>query len=380
MKIKVVHTINAFTALSGGTSSCTYDLLTALHACGDISARIFATKAKDNTPLMGHGEEWIIPVENDEITPFGISANLRSSLMQTDADVYHTNGLWRYCNHVTATVARSKHKPYVITPHGMLYPQALAHSAWQKRVLRTLLFNRDLREAACLHATCKEEMNVLRALGFRTPIAVIANPVPAPLVTPIQRTGKVVFGFLGRLHPRKHVERIIDALALLSPAEQANCELVIIGSGDAEYETFLHREAERKGLQNVRFAGFMEGEEKQRLLASLSALFVPSDFENFGMIIAEALSCGTPVFANTTTPWRILNETGCGWWQEATPQNMAAVMRLLLTMEPEKIDEMGRKGAKLVADRFSAESVALQMKELYQWILTKQNKPSFVYD
>ena len=133
-------------------------------------------------------------------------------------------------------------------------------------------------------------------------------------------------------------------------------------------------------MQNVRFAGFMEGEEKQRLLASLSALFVPSDFENFGMIIAEALSCGTPVFANTTTPWRILNETGCGWWQEATPKNMAAIMRLLLTMEPEKIDEMGRKGAKLVAERFSAESVAQQMKELYQWILTKQNKPSFVYD
>lgn len=329
---------------------------------------------------MGHGEEWIIPIENDEITPFGISANLRSSLMQTDADVYHTNGLWRYCNHVTATVARSKHKPYVITPHGMLYPQALAHSEWQKRVLRTLLFDRDLREAACLHATCKEEMNVLRALGFNTPIAVIANLVPAPLVTPIQRTGKVVFGFLGRLHPRKHVERIIDALALLSPAEQTNCELVIIGSGENEYETFLHHEAERKGLQNVRFAGFMEGEEKQRLLASLSALFVPSDFENFGMIIAEALSCGTPVFANTTTPWRILNESGCGWWQEATPQNMAAIMRLLLTMKPEKINEIGRKGAKLVAERFSAESVAQQMKELYQWILTKQNKPSFVYD
>jgi hypothetical protein len=59
---------------------------------------------------------------------------------------------------------------------------------------------------------------------------------------------------------------------------------------------------------------------------------------------------------------------------------MAAIMRLLLTMEPEKIDEMGRKGAKLVAERFSAESVAQQMKELYQWILTKQNKPSFVYD
>ena len=94
MKIHVIHTINAFTATTGGTATCTYDLLKGLNQRQDVQADIVVTRP--GQPLMGDGEEWIIPVENDEKTPFGISANLRQALMQTDAEVYHTNGLWRY--------------------------------------------------------------------------------------------------------------------------------------------------------------------------------------------------------------------------------------------------------------------------------------------
>lgn len=379
MKIHVVHTINAFTATTGGTATCTYDLLKALNRQSDVRADIWVTKPAQ--PLMGNGEKWIKPVENDEKTPFGISANLYHALAQTDADIYHTNGLWRYCNHAPAVVARQKGKPFVLTPHGMLYPEALAHSKWQKRLLRLMMFDRDIQEAACIHVTCEEEMQHIRNLGLTNPVAVIPNPVPEALLREyVPKAKKVTFGYLGRLHPRKRVERIIEALALLAPEEQTQCELVIMGSGESAYEAFLKERVEQLRLSNVRFLGFVEGEEKERQLAQLHALFVPSDFENFGMIVAEALRSGTPVFAGIGTPWKVLNEKGCGWWQEPTPQKIAAVMRNLLTTKPEKLEEMGRKGRALVAEQFSDQAVAQQMKELYRWILTKHNKPSFVYE
>ena len=379
MKIHVVHTINAFTATSGGTSTCTYDLLKALNKRNDVQVDILVTKPKE--PLMGQGEEWIKAVENDEKTRFGISKSLYKALMQTDADIYHTNGLWRYCNHVPAVVARQKGKPFVLTPHGMLYAQALAHSKWQKKLLGWACVNRDISEAACIHVTCEEEMQHIRALGLTNPVAVIPNPIPeSHLKKYVQKAEKVTFGYLGRLHPRKHVERIIETLALLSEEEQTQCELVIMGSGEAAYEAFLRERVAHLGLSNVRFLGFVEGEAKERQLAVLHALFVPSDFENFGMIVAEALREGTPVFASTGTPWRVLNEKGCGWWQEPTPEKIAAVMREILTMTPEKLDKMGCKGRALVAENFSDQAVAQHMKELYQWIITKQNKPSFVYE
>ena len=379
MKIHVVHTINAFTATTGGTATCTYDLLKALNQRSDVQADILVTKPKE--PLMGSGEEWIKAVENDEKTPFGISRNLYSALAQADADIFHTNGLWRYCNHAPAVVARQKRKPFVLTPHGMLYPEALVHSQWQKRLLGWACVNRDIREAACIHVTCEEEMQHIRALGLTNPVAIIPNPVPeSSLKEYVPKAKKVTFGYLGRLHPRKHVERILEAVALLPEEEQTQCELVIMGSGEPSYEAFLRERVERLHLSNVHFLGFVEGVEKERQLAQIHALFVPSDFENFGMIVAEALREGTPVFASTGTPWRVLNVRGCGWWQEATPEKMSAVMRELLSMTPEKLDEMGKIGRKLVAERFSDLAVAEQMKELYHWILTKQNKPSFVYE
>lgn len=376
--IKVVHTIHAFTATTGGTATCTYDLLCALNVCKDVCAEALVTSTRQ--PLMGNGETWIVSVENDEKGAFCISRNLQKALEQTNADLYHTNGLWRFCNHVTAKEARRKGKPYLITPHGMLYPQALSQSKWHKRLLRWAFFNRDLHEADCIHVTCEEEMKHVRALGFTNPIAIIANPIPLPLIGPIAHTEKVTFGYLGRLHPRKHVERLIEAMAQLTSQDRKRCELVIMGTGEPSYEAFLREEVQKRQLENVHFAGFVGGIAKQKKLASLSALFVPSDYENFGMIVAEALSCGTPVWASTGMPWEQLNKKGCGWWQAPTIENITSTMHQILNMSPKTIDEMGQIGRQWIIEDFSSQHVAKQMKELYHWILTKESKPSFVYD
>lgn len=376
--IKVVHTVNAFTATSGGTSTCVYDLLSAINTRDDVHADIIVTKP--DKKLMGYGEPWILPVEYDEKTPFGFSANLRDALQQTNADIYHTNGLWRYCNHLTATIARQKNKPFVFTPHGMLYPQALAISKWKKQLLRWTIFDKDIRGAACIHVTCEKEMEYIRALGFSNPVAIIGNPVPEIDIKHTNRSEKVTFGYLGRLHPRKKVERLIDAFANLTEEERNQCELVIIGSGEHDYEMSLQSKVSQLKIQNIRFLGFVEGEEKLKQLARLSALFVPSDYENFGMIISETLSCGTPVWASTGTPWKLLNECKCGWWQEPNVENIIETMREILTMGPKKLDEMGEIGRKVVQEHFASQVVAQQMSELYKWILTKQSKPSFVYE
>ena len=54
--------------------------------------------------------------------------------------------------------------------------------------------------------------------------------------------------------------------------------------------------------------------EKENTINSLSYHAVPSDFENFGNIITEALVRGIPVIASTGTPWENLNIYRCGWW------------------------------------------------------------------
>lgn len=379
--MRILQTIAGFGAKSGGTSTCTYDLVTALNQL-NCQTNILTLKPNDPTNhLMGVGEQWIKALPYDGKTPFGYSHNIVHYLNTTDYDLYHTNGLWMYCNHITASIARKKGKPYVITPHGMLYPQALARSAWKKKLMMYLCFDKDIREANCIHATCMQEMKYYRDLGYKNPVAVIANPMPLPdYIDDIKpERSKKRIGFLGRLHPRKNVKGLIEAWASLGKATQ-NAELYIMGKGDESYEAYLRELVTTLGLTNVVFAGFVNGREKFEKLATLTALFVPSDFENFGMIITEALIVKTPVMASLGTPWEELNARHCGWWVNNDIHTLAQTMEEVFSLSDEELLAMGERGRQLVIEKYSSVQVATQMKHLYEWILNGGEKPDFVFD
>ena len=162
--MKILQTISGFGAHSGGTSTCTYDLLSAMHHIG-CDVDLMTIHSND---LMGKGEAWIKALPDDAITPYGYSRNMNRFLTQSDYDLYHTNGMWMHCNHVTCVTARKKEKPYIITPHGMLHPQAMKRSAWKKDIILSLGgANKDLEQASCIHVTCREEMNNYRNLGYK---------------------------------------------------------------------------------------------------------------------------------------------------------------------------------------------------------------------
>lgn len=160
-----------------------------------------------------------------------------------------------------------------------------------------------------------------------------------------------------------------------------NCELIIMGKGDEVYEQFLRNETKRLRLEScVKFYGFVNGRDKYEQLAQLSCLFVPSDFENFGMIVTEALSVGTPVMASLGTPWEELNTKKCGWWIDRSPENIAQVMQQVQKMSIPELLSMGDRGKQLVQEKYTAPMVARKMQELYEWLLSKRSKPEFVYE
>ena len=379
--MKILQTIAGFGAHSGGTSTCTYDLLSAMHGMG-CDVDLMTVKVKDPTDkLMGQGEKWIKALDNDCRTPYGWSPNMTRFLRASDYDIYHTNGMWMHCNHETCTIARQKDKPYVITPHGMLYPQALARSAWKKKLLLNLGgVEKDLRHATCIHATCDVEMKHYRALGYTNPVAIIPNPMPIPSFIDDIKSEKSIkrIGYLGRIHPYKNTEALINAWITLGD-EVKDAQLIIMGRGDNEYEAKMHQLVARHNLTNVEFAGFVNGREKFERLASLTALCVPSITENFGMTVTEALSVGTPVIASLGTPWQELNTEHCGWWVDNDVETLADTISQALSLPQDEIEKMGNNGKRLVNDKYRDTQVAAKMKQLYGWILKGSVRPDFVY-
>lgn len=373
--MKVVQTISGLSASSGGPSTCVCDLLKALQ---NISSEIKLVTLETNDDL-GKDEPWSIFLENDKTTPLGISDNMKEYLRKSDADIIHTNGLWSYTNHISAKIAREKSIPFILTPHGMLIADALRRHYWKKWPLLKLWFEKDIANAACLHATCKAEAEHIRRFGYKGPIAVIPNPMPSvQWKDDIEEHHEMKrIGFVGRLHPVKRVDVLLDAWKALGKKVD-DAELVIIGSGTREYEKYLRDKAAECKYGKIIFRGFVNGKEKFKELASLRTLCLVSKFENFGMTVTEALSVGTPVIASLTTPWEDLNKYECGWWIDATVNNIAGTIEEALGLNNETRIKMADNGVCLVNEKYSSKRIGKQMYSLYKWLIEGGEKPQFI--
>ena len=397
--MKILQTIPYMLAEHGGPSTCTCDMMVGLY---DVEAKVDLLSSRpldENQKVVGLGRPWMKTVECDYKTPLALSKHTDEFLRSTTYDLYHANTLWLYPTHATCSYARKVGKPYVLSLHGMLYPTALAVSSWKKRIMGALWYRNDVMRATCLHATCRQEMEHCRAYGYKGPIAVIPNAVVFPdylkgFVRSVDsfkfRNGKRYIGFLGRLHPIKKVENIIYALDCMREYENGDSLLdmvclQIMGKFDDSYELWLKDEVRRLGLQgHVEFLGLVSGKDKYDRLANLSALMVPSLQENFGMIVPEALVCGTPVYASFGTPWEELKTEMCGWWNDNSPETIALIIKEILNTTEEQLFEMGNNGRKLIEQKYEQHKVATMMKQLYEWMVDEKmvmnKKPDFVYE
>lgn len=294
-------------------------------------------------------------------------------------DVYHIQGCWEYPGIEMARKANKEGAPYIISLRGLLYPQAMT-SPFVKNLAMKVFARKLLQNAACIQATCEEEMMYYRQLGFTNPVAIIPNPIETKgiIERPIQTPDKIRFGYIGRVHPRKRIERLIYAFDALREKTRG-CELLIIGADVPEYEEFLKKEVERLGLNNVKFTGFLRGKDKDDALCSLSYLMVPSDFENFGNIVSEALVRGIPVMTSKGMPWKCLVEHNCGWWIDNDQLSINNMVEEMVSIPEDIRKQMGENGKKLILEEFSIPALGIKMNSLYKWVLKQGEKPDFVY-
>lgn len=372
--MKVLH-FGTLEAIQGGPAMSTYLTLHGLRERG-VDAQLAMYQVPKEHKLRGYD----IPIEWCKVPwehKFGYSPKLKSELNSVkDVDIYHAQGVWQYPTYAICDVAKTKKRPYLITPRGMLYPQDIAKSnkTFKKLSLRWRLLN-DLNSASCVHVTCYDEMKYCRKLGVTSPIAIIPNPVEVKEYMPQKYDGKFRLGYMGRLSPRKNVESLIRAFA--NP-QLKETELVIIGGGDKHYEEFLHHEVSRLKLSNVIFKGFLSGEDKDEALSTISVLAMPSSFENLGNVILEALVRGIPCIATTGAPWKDLKDNNCGWWVEYDQTAIEQAILKASSLDEEQLQTMGKNGKRLIEEKYSVKSVAIKMKQLYGWILSQNDKPYYV--
>jgi len=315
-----------------------------------------------------------------------------------DLELVHSHGLWTDVNRLAGDLVRRRHLPHLLAPCGMLAPDALRYHAWRKAPVRLWFQDRALREAQCLHAKSDKEYADIRTFGVRAPVAIVPNPILPPpwrgadrdLPPPdaecferqfrraheIPADRKIVL-FLGRLHRVKGLERLIQAWSTLQ-AQHPQWLLVLAGPDEGGYRRQLEAlAAEVRCADRLLFTGELDGVQKWGALAAAALFAMPSDFENFGNSIVEAMLCGVPVITTTGTPWQALRSSGAGWCVPPTPEHVAAALGEALALSADQHRTMGDAALRL-AQRFAPEQAVRDLVQVYQWLLVGGDRPACV--
>ena len=319
---------------------------------------------------------------------FGYAPGLARAVTGAGHDVIHQHGLWTHASLVVNVWRRKTGRPTVISSHGMLDPWALKNSVWKKRAARLLFEDRNLARASCLHALNTQEAESIRALGLSNPIAVIPNGVRLPVSTVtvappawMEEDSRKVLLFLGRIHPKKGVDRLLEAWALLKRDNRelgTGWVLAIAGWDDGGHLNPLSSTRHRLGLDdNGRVLGPLFGEEKDRLLRHARAFVLPSLSEGLPITILEAWSYGLPVFMTAECNLPRGFDVNAAFEITADPRDIASSFSAHLSDE-RSLRSVGESGRALVAREFSWQAVAAEFALVYRWLLGDGARPASI--
>ena len=321
----ILHLAAGCWACGGGLSEALAQLTRAQARLGAETALLFLADHPKHPLLKACRQAGVrvTALPHRARTPFFVSLRLPFALPKRlrTARFLHLHGFWSFPIVWGAFAACRCRLPYAVSPHGALCAQAPL--PLRKRLFWKLFGRTLLRRAAWLHAASPLEADALRrALGEACPpIRLVTNGVDGEaldLSPPPPRTR--TFLFLGRKHPQKGIDLLVEAWQRTGLAAEG-WSLRLIGPEDGA------RVPARPGLSDE---PPLFGKAKAQALRSAACLVLPSHSENFGIAVAEALWCRTPAIATTGTPWASLGS----FCVPPTPEALAEAMRRLADLSP----------------------------------------------
>jgi glycosyltransferase involved in cell wall biosynthesis len=185
--------------------------------------------------------------------------------------------------------------PFALQPLGTLSPARERGRPLVKRAFLVFWGRRTVRTAAALMYVAEHEAtDLLAAGGSRERLVHMPLPLELPAATQASKALQPTIACVGRLHPIKGIDQLIEAVAIVR-RHVPDVRLEVVGPGD-RYRRTLEEYVERLRLGDaVRFHGYVEESEKLAVLRGAHVTVLLSRSEGLPMAALEAMACGTPV-------------------------------------------------------------------------------------
>lgn len=288
-------------------------------------------------------------------------------------DIVVIHGLWQFHSYATAAVCKKLSVPYVMFTHGMLDPWFNVGNpikAFKKKLYWQLFERHTINNAACVLFTSEEEKSLAKKSfsPYSPTERVVAYGSPLPDVESelaketffssfqILRNKKYVL-FLSRIHKKKGIHLLIDALGQIQSLPD-DFMLVIAGPDYNGLQAKLTKEIESQKLADrVMWLGMLKGEMKWGAYHAADVFILPSHQENFGIVVAEALSTETPVLiTNKVNIWREIKAENAGFVENDDVNGVVRLLNRWLALDEIKKREMACRALACYKKHFSIDS------------------------
>ncbi|MDT0650418.1 glycosyltransferase [Autumnicola edwardsiae] len=323
---------------------------------------------------------------------------LKKNLQKFDFVIIH--GLWLYNSYATFKVwielknkckseesERSLPKLYVM-PHGMLDPYFQEAAGRKLKAVRNSIYwklieSKIINGADGLLFTCEEERRlshkpfhpyqpkteIILGMGTEAPPEYELALTRAFLQACEDLDGRPYFLFLSRIHEKKGVENLISAYEILLEKNSGNSipALMIAGPGkETSYGRKLEERVKKSPLlmSSVFFPGMLTDKTKWGAFYGCEAFILPSEQENFGIAVVEALACAKAVLiSDQINIWREIYEASAGL---VAPKSVTGTLSLLqnwMSLSGEQKREMEENSLKCYRKFYAVDSFVQRWKQ-----------------
>jgi glycosyltransferase involved in cell wall biosynthesis len=290
------------------------------------------------------------------------------------ADVMHVHGLYTFQAVVVATLSRAVQVPFVLQVHGVLEPYQRQRSRRTKRLYDLIVGDRILDAAAAIiFATQSEKDRALDRVDAQRAVVIPLGAALAPAMAASQNPawwrddllGKPLVTYLGRIAAKKRLDLLLEAWPAIR--SQGPAQLLIAGPDDDGIGRQLRdRYAGEPWMKSVHWLGTITGSDKTELLRRSSLFALPSENENFGVSVVEALAGGLPVVISRNVALHPLVTTyGAGHVLEELSAEALAAAIINMLSNAQAMSRMRSSAMKLARDHCDSARMVIELESLY---------------
>lgn len=384
----------------GGSVTATSNLCRALVRKG-LKVTVYTTNAdgtggKLTVPLgepvdLGGVEVWYFPYELGGRRAF-YSKSLFKKLEETvkDFDLVQAAGIWQWICVKAAKIIRAADRPLVTTPHSSLMKSSFFEvgSPWVKKFYWHFFGQKIIDRSTAVQFLCEGEREESREFCRSTPSFIVPNGIEVNKY--LRDLGKrqalrkalnlpdsaLVLLFLGRVHPKKQIELVINSLPSML---RLRPDVYFIISGpvdDFDYLKKLKNLASKLQVEShLIWTGLIEHHQVQAYYSASDLMVLPSKAEGISMSLTEAMAASLPLLiSNRVANYREIEADQAGLVTEPSADSVEKAL-IRICQEPALLNRLSENAHRSALKRYDIEVVASLMIKAYEDIISGRKSP-----